>query len=138
MSSTMSSTHPSPFLRFALWADAAASAASGLLMALGAGQLERLLGVPAALLQPAGLILMPYAALVAWLASRDSLPAAAVWAVIACNLLWAADCALLLMGGWIAPTALGYAFVIAQALTVAVFAELQYVGLRRSASAVAA
>jgi hypothetical protein len=130
----MSSTRPTPFLRFALYADALASAASGLLMAAGAGQLERLLGIPAALLQPAGLILLPYAALVAWLGSRENVPTAAVWTVIACNVLWAADCAIVLASGWLAPTALGYAFVIAQALTVLVFAELQYVGLRRSAA----
>ena len=41
----------------------------------------------------------------------------------------------LLVSGWVAPTALGYAFVIAQAIVVGVFAELQFVGLRRSEAA---
>jgi hypothetical protein len=35
---------------------------------------------------------------------------------------------------WLAPTVLGYVFVIAQATAVAVFGELQFVGLRRSAA----
>jgi hypothetical protein len=38
----------------------------------------------------------------------------------------------LLVSGWVAPTALGYAFVIAQAAVVAVLAELQIAGLRRT------
>lgn len=38
---------------------------------------------------------------------------------------------LLLIGNWVAPTMLGYAFVIGQAAAVALFAELQYVGLKR-------
>ena len=36
-----------------------------------------------------------------------------------------------------APTLLGYAFVIAQALVVAVFAELQFMGLRKPIAAMA-
>jgi hypothetical protein len=32
---------------------------------------------------------------------------------------------------FVAPTLLGYAFVIAQAIVVGVFAELQFIGLRR-------
>jgi hypothetical protein len=45
--------------------------------------------------------------------------------------LWAAASGLLLASGWVAPTALGYAFVIGQAAVVALLGELQYVGLRR-------
>jgi hypothetical protein len=55
-----------------------------------------------------------------------------VQAIIALNLLWVVGSMGLLMGGWVAPTALGTAFVIAQAVVVGVFAELQFVGLRRA------
>lgn len=134
----MNTSNTSSFLRRVLVADAATSGASGLLMALGSAPLENLLGVPASLLRYAGLSLLPFAALVAYLATRRSLPRAAVRAVIALNALWAADSILLLVGGWVGPTALGYAFVIAQALVVALFAEAQYVGLRRSAASPAA
>ena len=34
--------------------------------------------------------------------------------------------------GWIAPTVIGYAFIVFQAVVVGAFAELQYVGLRRT------
>jgi hypothetical protein len=124
--------NPSPLLRWALFADAAISGATGLLMTLGAAHLTGLLGVPAGLMRYAGLSLLPFAALLAYLATRARLPRPIIWAVIACNAFWAADSILLLLTGWVGPTALGYAFVITQALAVAAFAEAQHLGLRRS------
>ncbi len=53
-------------------------------------------------------------------------------AIIALNVLWVAGSIGLLMSGYVAPTMLGHAFVIAQALAVGVFAELQFIGLRRT------
>jgi hypothetical protein len=124
-------------LRRVLAADAAISAACGVLMALGADVLASILGLPATLLSYAGIALLPWAALVGYLATRQRLPHAVAWAVIACNIVWAADCALLLIAGGLAPTLLGYAFVIVQAVTVLVLAEIQYFGLRRSVIAAA-
>ena len=120
--------HPN-FLRAVLWADAIASGATGLVMVAGAGLLESLLGLPSALTREAGLILVPYAALVAVVAARTQISRAAVWVFIVANAAWAVGSIGLLLGG-LAPTALGYAFVIAQALVVAVLAELQYAGVR--------
>ena len=123
--------HRSSLVRRLLVADAVISGATGLLMLAGSGILEGLLGVPSSLLRYAGASLLPFAAAVAWLARRDELPAGGVWAVIIANALWAIDSIVLLFTGWIAPTTLGYTFVIFQAVVVAAFAELQYVGLRR-------
>lgn len=128
----MTLARPTPFLRWALLADAIATGGTGLLMTFAAGALAPLLQLPEALLFYAGLPLIPYAAFVGWLARRDAMPRFAVWAVIVLNVLWAADCALLAFSGWVAPTALGYAFILMQVVVVAAFAELQYVGLRRS------
>ena len=121
----------SRFLRFALLADATISGAVGVLMLAGAGLLDGLLGLPAGLLRGAGLVLVPYVAALVWLARRDDVPRQAVWAVIAANGLWALACVLLLLSGLIAPTWLGVGFVLVQAVTVLVFAELQYMALRR-------
>ena len=129
--------HPSPLLRQALLADAATSAACGLLMVLGAGFLAELLRIPSPLLLYAGLALFPWTAFLAYLATREQISRAAIWVVIACNALWAADCILLIAGGWIEPTPAGYAFIVAQALVVVMYAEFQYAGMRRSAMAVA-
>ena len=122
----------SSFLRTVLFADAAASGATGLLLAAGAGPLSGLLGLPVALMQVAGVVLLPYAALVALLGRRASLPRGVLLAVIAVNAVWAIDSIALLFTPWVAPTALGYAFVIGQAVVVGAFAELQVMALRRA------
>jgi hypothetical protein len=135
---TTSSVQPSVFLRRVLLADAAVSAACGALMAFGARLLEPLLGIGAALLVPAGLALFPYAAYLVWLATRRSAPRVAVWLPIVLNVVWAADCLLVLFGGKYAPTLLGEFFIGAQIVTVLVFAELEYIGLRRTYAIVGA
>jgi hypothetical protein len=86
------------------------------------------------LLSEAGLVLLPFAAFVAYIASRPTPARFAVWAIIAVNVIWVVDSIVLLFTGWVAPNALGYAFVIAQAAAVGVFAELEYVGLKKSAA----
>jgi hypothetical protein len=119
------------FLRRALILDALASGATALLMIAGAGLVAGLLGLPAALLRGAGLVLLPYVAFVVYTGTRDAISRSAVWLIIVANVAWAAASALLLVSGWVSPTALGYAFVITQAVVVALLGELQYMGLRR-------
>lgn len=128
----MSVLVPSPLLRQALLADAATSGACGALLLLGAGFLEGLLGLPGPLLRTSGAFLIGYAGLVAVLGTRPTLPNVLVWAVILGNAVWAADSVLLLVSGWVEPSRAGTAFVILQALAVAMYAELQWMGLRRS------
>ena len=125
----------SSFLRRALVVDAAISGSTGVLMMAGAAPLQEMLGIPGVLLRYAGVSLLPFAAALGYLSRRDDLPPAAVRAVIAANAAWVAASVGLLLSGRVEPTPLGYAFVLAQALAVAVFAEMQYVGLRRSAAA---
>ena len=127
----MTDDRSNSFLRRALILDAVASGAAGLLMIAGAGLLEGFLGLPAGLLRGAGLVLVPYVAFVVFVGTRTEIEPPAVWSIIVANVLWAAASGLLLVSGWVAPTALGYAFVIGQAAVVALLGELQYVGLRR-------
>ena len=123
---------PSKFLRLSLGADAAASAGLGLLCAVGAGPLGNVLGLPAPLLRWSGLALLPWAAVVGFLAMRKALRPAAVWAVIGLNLVWVIDSIGLLFGGQVNPTGLGTAFVAMQALAVLALAECEFIGLRQS------
>jgi hypothetical protein len=127
-------TSQNTFLRYALLADAVASGATGLLMIAGADALTGLLGLPVALTREAGLVLVPYVALVAFVGTREAISRAAVRVIIALNVLWVLGSVAVLFAAPIAPTALGYAFVIAQAVAVGVFAELQVIGLRREAA----
>jgi hypothetical protein len=128
------SAQPSTFLRRALVLDAVASGATALLVIAAAGLIDGLLGLPVALLRGAGLVLVPYVAFVALVATRARIEAGAVWVIIACNALWAIASFLLLLSGKLAPTGLGIAFVAAQAIVVALLGELQYMGLRRPAA----
>ncbi len=119
-------------LRQALLADALVSGTTGLALALGAGFLTEFLGLPAMLLRSVGVILLPYAAMLVFIATRRTIHPTAVWAVIAINALWALDSIVLLLSGWVTPNIVGYAFIIAQALVVGLFAEIQLISLRRS------
>ena len=125
----------SRLLRIALLADAAATAATALLLIVFSVPFEGLLGLPPAFSRAIGLGLLPYAAVVAYLGTRPQVSRTAVWAVIACNVVWVVDSALLLTGNWINPTPLGVAFVIAQAVAVAGLADAQFVGLRKTVAA---
>lgn len=118
-------------LRWALVIDAVSCTAAGLLLLAAADVLEAYLGLPAVLLRGAGGILLPFAGLTAYLATRRRMSRFLVWAVIGGNALWAVDSVLLLLTGWVSPTALGIAFVLAQAVVVAALAEMQFTGLRR-------
>lgn len=122
----------SPLLRGALALDAAACAGMGALLALAAGPLSVLFGLPPGPLRGAGLLLLPCAALLGWFASRRDLPRLAVLAVIGVNFVWIADSLMLLAGGWFAPTGLGVAFVLAQAGAVLALTAMEATGLKRS------
>lgn len=130
----MTLLQPSPLLRLTLKVDAIAGGAMGLLMALAAQPLGQLLGLPFVLLLVAGIVLLPLALVLYWMSQQAALSRTGVWAVIALNALWVVESAALLVTGYVQPTALGYAFVIGQALVVLLLAELEFFGLRRSAA----
>jgi hypothetical protein len=121
-------------LRRTLLLDAIATGATALLLLLGAGFLSGFLGLPHALLQTAGLVLIPFVMLVAWTATRARPGAFVVGTIVSCNLLWVLASVALIAGAWVRPTIPGYVFVIAQALVVGVFAELQFIARRKSAA----
>ncbi|MDB5632806.1 MAG: hypothetical protein JWR49_1661 [Tardiphaga sp.] len=125
--------NPSLLLRRAIQIDAAVSGAMALLLTFGAG--PPLLHLPEPLLLESGLFLIGYAALVGWLGTRDAMPRALVMVIIAGNALWTLGSIALLFSGAVTPNLLGEAFVALQAIAVGVFAELQYLGLRRSSTA---
>ncbi|WP_395447591.1 hypothetical protein ACHMW7_22010 [Aminobacter sp. UC22_36] len=124
-----------PFLRNVLNADALVSGAAGILMMLGAPLLSPLLELPAELLFWAGLALVPFVAMLVVIARRPTVSKLVLIDIIAINALRVVGSFALLVSGLVQPNLLGIAFVAAQALAVAVFAELQFVGIRRAASA---
>jgi hypothetical protein len=138
----MSAIQSSPFLRRVLLLDAVSSGAMGLLLLTCGGFLASVLNLPVELLNEAGIVLLPFALILAFLGSRARLMRAAVWAVIVVNAVWVIDSCVLLLSAalstkWVEPAVLGYIFVAGQAAFVALMAELEFIGLRRS-TAVAA
>jgi hypothetical protein len=130
--------NPSQFLRRALLADAIFSGVSALGLTFGAGTFASLLNLPEALLQETGLFLIAYTAPVGWLGTRQSVPKAPVLIVIAGNAAWTVASIALLFSGAVSPNLPGEIVVVAQAIATGVFAELQYIGLRRSGEALTA
>jgi len=129
---------PSTFLRRAIQADAIVTGAVALLQTFAAGVLAPMLNLPHPLVLETGLFLIAYTALVGWLGTRQSMPKALVAIVIAGNTAWALGSIALMFSGAVTPNLLGYAFIAAHAISTGVFAELQYIGLRKSGSVVAA
>ena len=130
--------NPSSFLSRALLADAAFSGVSAVGLTLGAGVLAPFLNLPEALLRETGLFLIAYTALVGWLATRSTAAKALVLLVVVGNAAWTLGSIALLFSGAVSPNLLGQVFIVAQAIATGVFAELQYIGLRKSGETVAA
>jgi len=130
--------HSSTLLRRALLADAIFSGISALVMTLDAGLFAPLLQLPEALLRETGLFLIAYTALVGWLATRPAVPKALIMLVVAGNAAWTLASFALLVSGAVNPNLFGEIVVVAQAIATGVFAELQYVGMRRSGGVAAA
>lgn len=126
------------FLRRALIADAAFSGVAALGFTFGAGALASLFNLPEALLREVGLFLIAYAAFVGWLGTRSIMMKALVLIVILGNTAWTLGSIALLFSGSVSPNVAGVAMVVMQAIATGVFAELQYVGLRKSGRAVVA
>lgn len=118
-------------LRKVLMADAVISGMTGALMATGAGFLNELLGISESFLLVAGLSLLPFAVFVGWLAGQNNPTPSSVKTVAAINAAWVIASIAILVAGIVTPTVLGVAFVIAQALVVAFFAEAQMFSLKR-------
>jgi len=124
------------FLKRVLLLDATSCLGMGAGLIAGAAALAGPLGLPAALLSGAGLSLVPIGLFMAFVATRAAPPAILVWLIILGNAGWVAQSLALVA---IAPaiSALGTAFVVAQAAFVTAIAGLEYAGLRRAVAAAA-
>ena len=118
-------------LRRVLWLDAASGLAMGQSHFALAGPLSAWTGIPAVWLEVAAVIVFGAASLAAWLASRSSPPATGVRLLAMGNFAWVVASGWLAFGAGLPLTALGLGWVLAQALTVLLLAELEWAGSRR-------
>ncbi|MDX1578169.1 MAG: hypothetical protein R3266_06780 [Gemmatimonadota bacterium] len=129
---TMDRTRP---LRRALLANAWFSAASALVLILGAGPVAAWMGVPSAgLLRVLGVALALFAAGLAWIARSDPLPRALAVGATLSDAAWVLGSAVLVLGFPEQLTVAGRWTVMLVAFVVAVMGAAQAVGLRRSRS----
>lgn len=131
----MLKTTPNEQLRNLLLVDAGTCVAMGALLIAGSALLADLMALPTALLHYAGIVLIPIAAFMAVVALWVAHSRPAVWLIIAGNGLWVVGSALVLAGPWVAPNLLGYAFIGAQALVVALLMTLEHKALYRMGAA---
>lgn len=122
------------FLRNVLLADALSCFACGALQVSLTDSLSALLGLEHVLLLGTGVFLLVYAVVVCFIATRNPVPRGRVWLLVFGNLGWAVSCVGLLFSSNVHATPLGVAYVVLQAGTVTLLAELQWFGLRRSAA----
>ncbi len=119
------------FLRQVLAADAVTGALAGFAMTAGPDLLAPVLNLNRDILFYGGIALAPFVVFLAWLALQPQPPRTGVMTIIVLNALWVIGSVALLVTGIEQPNALGYGFVIAQAVAVGVYAELEYIGLKR-------
>lgn len=123
---------PSRLLKSVLLLDAFVSGAVALLQLAAPGWLAGFLELPRALLIETGVFLVAYVVLLLVLASRARLWSGLVWLVVFGNVGWAVGCVALLASNAVSPNGLGALFLVLHALTVVLFANFEFVGLKAS------
>ncbi|MBM2292891.1 hypothetical protein JQX09_17175 [Sulfitobacter pseudonitzschiae] len=106
--------------------DAATCAAMGALLALVSAPVSALTQISAPLLFWAGLVLFPVAGFMFACAQARRVPMWATGLVVVGNGLWVLASLALPLAGLIAPNALGWLFLVGQAVVVLVFAALEW------------
>ncbi len=122
----------SPFLRKVILVDAITGVGAGIALIAGADLTHALFGLPSGLMFWAGVALVPFVALLAYVLRSNS--AALVPVIIGVNFAWLAGSLYVAFGPSFAPTLIGQVFVCAQAAAVFILAGLQFIGLRRGVS----
>ncbi|WP_433663315.1 hypothetical protein ACQPW1_14985 [Nocardia sp. CA-128927] len=135
MSTTFLATQPTlstDFLRTALRVDGWGTGAFGVVMLAGAVVLRDLLGLPTAWSIPFGVAMLGGALVLLLIAGAPEIPCCQACAVVAVNALSAIGMVVLTLSGLIDLTGLGIAFMFIGAAVVAIFATVEFAGLRRA------
>lgn len=117
-------------LRYSLTGNALFSVVSGLTFSLGSSAVASAIGLePAWILLVVGLGLLGFAANVAWLASRPSIPLAGAMTIVWGDLAWVVGTVPVVLAGVL--NGMGNTAAVIVADIVLAFALLQYLGIRR-------
>lgn len=122
----------SKLLRNVLIVDAVVAVIAAFALTLWAGELQKITNLPFSLIMFAGISFFPFAALLFYGLLQKTISKTFIWIIIGLNAIWGIDCFLLLLSGYVQPTQFGYGFVIVQAVSVFVYAALEFIGMTRS------
>ena len=123
---------PASFVRRVLLSNAAFGLASGLVCLLWAQALATALGLAQPwIVSGLGVGLLLFAGELAWIALQAPENRRALTTIFALDVAWVIASVILLFSGWAPPTPVGTWVVIMVADIVAVFAVLEFIGLRR-------
>ena len=129
------STSGKSFLQRTLLGNAVFSGMSGLVMVVAAGAISQFLGLSNPLiLVSTGIALLVFMSMLVWLSNQSPVPTSFAWAVIALDILWVAGSLILIFSDLMPLTPSGKWAVAITGDIVALFALLQYLGLRRQQS----
>ncbi|HEY0637174.1 MAG TPA: hypothetical protein VGD67_05970 [Pseudonocardiaceae bacterium] len=119
-------------LRLSLRADAVLTGTAGVGIALAAWGLDSVIGLPAVALLLAGLAFAGYGVAVRAVSRPATISHRATWMVIGANVACTVAGVLLLIAGVLPLTTTGVVVTALMAVYTGVFAELQFMGLRRA------
>lgn len=129
----MKTIQPARLLKLALYADAAGTISLAVLQLLLPSLLAEQLSLPTGLLTGTGIFMVGYTLMLVSLANATRVWAAAIQFIIVGNIGWAIGCLALAETAIVAPSRLGIAYLVFQAVAVLLFAWLERAGLRASA-----
>ena len=120
-------------LRSAMALDAIITAANGVAYLVLAGPLGDLFGLDPAILRGVGVFLLAFSVLVWRVGVREGSPSSrgAVLGVVFVNASWTVASLVTAIAGFFDPATVGTVWIVAQALVVGGFAELQLAGLKK-------
>ena len=130
------SASPTPPVARIVWLDAAVCLSTGLMLAVANTQIAGITAIPAGLVLWSGLLLLPIAVFMAFVASRRPVPAFGLTLIVFGNLGWVVVSLALLTGLWFTPNLIGIAFILAQAAFVAFFAWIEHAANRSAPAGV--
>lgn len=125
-------TRESRLLRRVLLGNSTFSSITGVIALADGAALTQILGIPDAILLPGlGIQLLLFAAFIIWVATRQKMPVALAWTIIALDFAWVAGSAALLPFVIGMLSTAGITVMILIAMGVAAFAAGQMAGVKR-------
>ena len=118
-------------LRNSLTVDAVVTGLNGVAYLAAGSVLDEVLGIPAGWLHAIGAFLFVYAVVVWAIRTPANISRPLAYGVVVANAAWAIASVVAATVGWHSPSTVGTIWIVAQALVVGGFAELQVTALRR-------